>query len=173
MAEQYRVRDTQARTYIGVIVLFFLVGAAAWMYWSTRPPREVRDARDAEQEQAPAVVGTAGESRPGGHNPIPRPDDAREEIEFRGGSIMTDLNEVVAEGGRNTVGRRVDIDDATVERVDSPTAFWISSDEARIPVVAPAMAESLTRGQKVRVVGTVEEYGIEMRIRASRVEVAK
>jgi hypothetical protein len=163
------VRRFAVRTYLTPLVLFFAGVAIILAYWGGSPPTR-------KEVEEPRVEGTTGTERersreqtPGGHNPdrvMPAPD---REVEARGGRIITELGEVFEDNSRDTIGRRAEIQDVDVERVESPTLFWIRDGSVRVAVVVPAGA-TVRAGQTVNVAGTVERSGNEVRIRASRVE---
>jgi hypothetical protein len=163
------VRRFALWTYLTPLILFFAGVAIILAYWGTSPPR-----RDAVE--GPRVAGTSGTERapsgtdtPGGHNPdraISRP--ARE-IERRGGRIITALDQIFEDNSRDAIGRRVEIENVDVERVESDTLFWIRDGDLRIAVVAPTGA-AVRAGQSVNVIGAVERSGEGVRIRSSRVE---
>jgi hypothetical protein len=162
------VRRSALWTYLTPLVLFFAGVAIILAYWGTSPP--VR--HDVEEPRVEGTSGTerarSGEDTPGGHNPdraISKPDRERE---HRGGRIITELGEVF-EDSRDTIGRRVEILDVDVERVDSATLFWIRDGSVRAAVAAPTGA-TVHAGQSVNVIGAVERTTEGVRIRASRVE---
>ena len=165
------VRRTALSIYLGPIVILFAIVGIAFLYWATRPPRQAAD----ETRGEPRAEGTAGvqppaDRTPGGRSPDAVPETAREEIEQRGGAAITELGEVLEEHARGTIGRRIEIRDVDVERVESPTLFWIRDGNARIAVVSPGGSPSAQPGRSVSVFGTVERAGDTVRIRASRVE---
>ena len=165
-------------TYVPPILAFLIGLAFFFFYWRGSPPPPDKDLVRGAEPQAQGTAGTEGERRradetPGGHNPDPKPSSANQEIESRGGRIMTELGEVFEEESRGTIGRRVELRDITVERVESGTLFWIRDGNARIAVSAPTGSPAIRAGQSVDVVGTVERSGNAVRIRASRVEVSQ
>lgn len=162
------VRRSALWTYLTPLVLFFAGAAMILAYWGTSPP--VR-----QNVEEPSVEGTTGterersrESTPGGHNPDRAMSKPKGEVEDRGGRIINELGEVF-EDSRDTIGRRVEILDVDVERVDSPTLFWIRDGIVRAAVAAPT-GTTVHAGQSVNVIGTVERSADGVRIRASRVE---
>jgi hypothetical protein len=169
-----QVRRTTLRTYLGPIVIFFIVVAAALAYWSTRPDddparREAATARNTPAEEQPAgTIGAEREDTPGGHDPQPAHESTREEIAHRAGDAITELGEVIEEDGRFEIGRRVEVHDVEVERVESPTTIWVRDGNARVAVILPAGRTAAT-GQQVNIVGVVERAGGSARIRATQV----
>ena len=163
------VRRTALRTYLGPIVIFFVLVGAVYVYWSGRPA-------DRGPEPAAAVEDAAGtggltaerEDTPGGHDPQPQPESTREEIEGRGGDALTELGEVIENGGRGDIGRRIEVHDVEVERVESPTLVWVRDGNARVAVVMPA-GRTVGTGDQIDIAGVVERAGDSARIRASRV----
>jgi hypothetical protein len=162
------VRRSAAWTYLTPLVVFFAGVAVILAYWGTSPP--VR--RDVEEPRVEGTTGTerdgSGESTPGGHNPDRAIAKPKREVEDRGGRILNELGEVF-EDSRDTIGRRVEILDVDVERVDSATLFWIRDGSVRAAVAAPTGA-TVHAGQSVNVIGAVERTTEGVRIRASRVE---
>jgi hypothetical protein len=162
------VRRYAVWTYLAPLVLFFAGVAVILVYWGTSPP--VR--QDIEEPRVEGTTGTERErsrdSTPGGHNPDRAMSQPRREVEDRGGRVINELGEVF-EDTRDTIGRRVEILDVDVERVDSATLFWIRDGNVRAAVAAPTGA-TVHAGQSVNVIGTVERSAGGVRIRASRVE---
>jgi hypothetical protein len=163
------VRRSALWTYLAPLVLFFAGVTVILAYWGTSPPRrdEVEEAR---------VAGTTGTEReparadtPGGHNPDRAISKPQREVERRGGRVITELGEVFEDNSRDTIGRRVEILDVGVERVESATLFWIRDGVVRAAVAAPTGAD-VRPGQSVNVYGAVERSSDGVRIRASRVE---
>lgn len=163
------VRRTALRTYLGPIVIFFVLVAAALGYWATQPgaPRAAPDA-DADQAEGTAGVEAGRTDTPGGHDPQPTAGTTREEIERRAGDAVTELGAVIENGGRGAIGRRVDVRDVEVERVESPALVWVRDGAARVAVVMPPGRTAAT-GEEIDIAGVVERAGDSARIRASRV----
>lgn len=162
------VRRSALWTYLTPLVLFFAGVAIILAYWGSSPP-----ARNVEEPRGVGTSGTerepAGEETPGGHNPDRAASKPQRELEHRGGRVITELGEMFEDNSRDTIGRRIEIRDVDVERVESETLFWIRDGNVRTAVAAPNGA-AVTAGQSVNVIGTVERSGDEVRIRASRVE---
>jgi hypothetical protein len=178
------VRRTALRTYVGPIIALFLIVGLVLLYWASRPPAADREANQIERDD-PNVEGTAGERNPGGatpsgvdtqaggHEPQRTPESTREEIEHRGGDAVTELGELLDEGARGELGRRVEIADVDVERVDSPTSFWVADGNARVQVVASQGGLAVRQGQQVHITGVAERSGNSIRIRASKVALSQ
>lgn len=163
------VRRTALRTYLGPIVIFFVLVGAVYVYWSGRPAdRGPEPAAAGEEAAGTAGLTAAREDTPGGHDPQPQPESTREEIEGRGGDALTELGEVIENGGRGDIGRRVEVHDVEVERVESPTLVWVRDGNARVAVVMPA-GRTVGTGDQIDIAGVVERAGDSARIRASRV----
>ena len=192
MAEPYRDRDSQAPqnppnsvvnpdvrskalwSYLGPIALFFVVIGVALVYWANRPPQRDIDA----ERDLPRAEGTAGEApvreaTPGGGEPQPTPGSTRDEIESRAGATITELGGVLEHDLRTVAGRRVEVHDVDVERVESPTLFWVRDGNARVAVVAAEGAFRVEPGQTVNVTGVVERGDDTVRIRASHISASK
>ena len=88
---QPRARSSALGVFLGGILVFFLIAAVAWVYWdSTDKRRASPDEKAATEQTETSEVGTAGEKADeeepgrGGFNPDPKPDDTKDELEFRG-----------------------------------------------------------------------------------------
>jgi hypothetical protein len=191
MTEPSRDRDTRApqnppnsvvnpdarrkafHSFFTPLVLFFVVIGVALIYWASRPERPAGDREDRDNQETAPTTGTTPPvaDSPGGHNPDPNPSSARDEIETRTGEPITELHGVFEERVGENNGRRVEIDGVTVERVESPTLFWVRDGNARVPVIAPADGPQVKQGQTIDLAGSVQRLGTELRIRATRVEV--
>ena len=79
---QPEVRRFTTWSFVLPLVALAFVAGILWVFWLGQPPRP----RDANRTGTPTeAVGTAGERKPGGANPNPKPDSTKEELEFRGG----------------------------------------------------------------------------------------
>jgi hypothetical protein len=164
-----QVRRSALWTYLAPIVVFFAGVAVALVYWGTSPPRNGGE----RIEQAEGTTGTERErsrdATPGGHDPNRAPSRPQDEVERRAGEALSELRELFEDGSRDVIGRRIELQNVTVERVDSPALFWVRDGDARAAVTAPAGGASVRAGQSVNLTGTVERTGEGVRIRASRV----
>ena len=143
------VRRATLGTFLGGIIVVFVIAAGAFVYWTAI------DRVDDRQRADPSAVGTSGErmpreGAPGGFDPDPSFDSTRDELEFRGGLSNT----VKLEGVR-------------VELADGDT-FWVQDGDRSIMVTAPGGMPTVRTGQRVDVTGTRDASG---RIRASRIDV--
>lgn len=161
-----RVRRTALWLYVGPIVAFFVLAGIALFYWSTRPERS---AEQAAEREVPRAEGTAGSTTPGGFEPQPAPRSTRDEIENRGGAVLTELGAALDEPG--AVGRRIEVSEVEVERVDGPRLFWVRDGNVRVAVTAPANSPELRAGQRADIIGVVERRDGARHIRATRVSV--
>jgi hypothetical protein len=167
------VRRTALRTYLLPIIALFVVVGLTLVYWASRPPAVEREANLPPREDA-NVAGTAGErnpdeTSPGGHEPQPAPESTSDELEHRGGRVLTELGALLEENAHGDVGRRVEIADVDVDQVDGPTSFWVKDGNARVHVVAPSAGFEVRPGQQVNISGVAERSGDVLRIRASKV----
>jgi len=151
------VRRAALWTYLGPLVLFFAVIGLTLVYRANSPSQHEVEA----DRSQPRAEGTAGERTAAV--------STRDEIESRGGATITELGGVLEGHGRGVVGVRVEVEDVDVERVESPTLFWIRDGNIRVPVVAAESEAQVQAGQTVNVVGVVERAGDTLRIRASRI----
>jgi hypothetical protein len=168
------VRKTALRTYLGPLVVFFVVVGLALLYWATRPAPVDEAALGAEDDAAEVAQGTSGEGirssdTPGGHNPQPTPRSTEQEIDNRTGAVVTELGDLLDEKARADTGRRVHVTDVDVDTVDGPTSFWVRDGSARVQVIANEGATEVRPGQQVTIIGTAEPAaGETLRIRASK-----
>src|SRR5687767_1182497 len=121
-----RVRRAALWTYLTPLVMFFAGVAMVLLYWGTSPPPPDPDA------VPPRVAGTTGTERepsrektPGGHNPDREPSQPKDEVEDRTGQSLSELGDVFENNSRDVIGRRIEVHDVDVERVESPTLFWV------------------------------------------------
>jgi hypothetical protein len=165
------VRRSALWTYLTPLILFFAGVAVIFAYWGTSPP--VHD-RDVVEPAAKGATGTerarSGEQTPGGHNPDPAISSPKDEVEHRAGRIITELDDVFENNGRDAIGRRIELRDVEVERVESPTLFWVRDGNARAAVASGPGIDRVRAGQSINVFGTVERSDGSVRISASRVE---
>jgi hypothetical protein len=172
------VRTVALTTYLGGVVVVFVIATAIFAYWSLRPGGE----RDAEGRGS-AQVGTAGERLPGGFDPAPRPGSTAEELQFRGAgeppqgptqglsgpSILRSVTQVVED--RPAAGTRVELRGVVVDVVDGQS-IQIRDDDRRLEVVLPPGSASLSKGQRVDIDGVIESQGAQVRrLRAVRLNV--
>jgi hypothetical protein len=186
---QPAARTAALASYLGGIVVLFVIVGLALVYWSASGRRIAQDPgeRVADAARDNAEVGTAGErdpnlSSPGGGSADPRPGDTRDELEFRGAddreaqrelnarASATKLSAVLDVSPAAAVGMPVDIRGITVANVDSGS-FWIHDGNDKIEVVPPSATAGVRAGQKIDVVGKVESDGRSgVRIRATRIQ---
>jgi hypothetical protein len=193
MAEPYRDRDANAPqnppnsvvnprvrraafwSYLGPLLVLFVVVGGALVYWTNRPPQ-----RELDDEQMSEARGTTGEQAPGretpgGQNPDRRPDSAREEEKFRGvvtDQPITELGAALEPPAGEVAGRRIVVRDVDVIQSHGALNFWVQDGVAKVAVVAPEGSPAVANGQSVDVSGVVEPDGHgSVRIRASRVTV--
>lgn len=170
-----RVRRAAFWTYLGPLLILFLVVGVALVYWTGRTPEG-----DGDDEPIPEARGTTGEQpqsreTPGGHNPDRRPDNAREEEKFRGVATddpITELGAALEPSPGEVAGRRITVRDVDVIDSHGALNFWVQDGNAKVAVVAPEGSPAVANGQSVDVSGIVEPDGHgSVRIRASRVTV--
>ena len=186
------VRRTAVRSYLGPLVVFFLVVAIGLLYWANRGPL----ATDSQDEQQ---IGTSGDSAdgadvigergnrddtPGGRNPAPRPDSTADELRTRGvdqpsvelpgtnpSAMLTGLTLLEGEP-KDLAGRRIDLRNVEVFNARGASQFWVQEGNNKVEVTAPRNGPAVKDGAKVDVSGVVEEDGRGgVRIRAERVEI--
>jgi hypothetical protein len=155
------VRKTALWVYLAPIVLGCVVVGIAAMYWSTRGP--------APNADTTRTIGTVGDgSTPGGHDPDPRPDDTRAEVEYRGSGPLTTLGGMAEP--RTAIGQRVALKDVEVKAANEPGTFLIEDGATEMIVVAPSSAPQVRAGMRADIDGVVEADGKGgARIRATHV----
>ena len=176
------VRRTALGSYLGPLVVFFLVAGIALIYWANRGP-VAPGPEDREQigttgfpDDRDDVVGERGnrDDTPGGTNPEPRHDSTAAEIEYRSGNPDPPafLGLAMLEGEpKNVVGRRIDVRNVSVADVQDSSHFWVQDGSHKAEVMAPRGGSAIRNGSRVNVSGVVEEDGRGgVRIRAERVE---
>lgn len=161
-----QVRTATVSTFVGGIVIFFLIVGAALVYWSMSNRRLDPDPGRREAQAEADSVGT-------GFNPEPRPGSTRDELEYRGGSGAGDrpdaLGSILEDAPATVIGRRVSFRDVSVTTAEGST-FWIHDGDAKVQVVQSGT--TVRDGQKVDVSGVVESDGrAGVRIKADRVSV--
>jgi hypothetical protein len=183
------VRSTALKSYLGPLVVLFIVVGLALVYWANRGPvydgvEEGRVGTTGDTEvDAIGERGGAGVDTPGGFEPAGRPDSTRDELEARGvgspdadlpglvaGNTLSDLRQMLNGDPKTMLGRRVDVSDARVIDAQSATMFWIQKDDAKVAVSAPQNGTAPRNGDEVTISGIVEPNGQGgVRIRATRV----
>ena len=73
------VRSAVLRWFLGSLIGLFVLVGVAWLFWSAAHPRP------SVREEAERVIGTSDAySTEGGHDPVRRPRNTRDELKFRG-----------------------------------------------------------------------------------------
>jgi hypothetical protein len=186
------VRSTALRSYLGPLVVFFLVAGIGLIYWANRPPLVTGD-QDGQQigtsgnaDERQDIIGERGNSddTPGGSNPAPRPGSTADELRHRGvdqpsaslpgtnpNAMLTGLALLEGEP-KDLAGRRIDMRNVEVFNARGPSQFWVQEGNSKVEVTAPRNGPAVKDGSNVNVSGVVEEDGRGgVRIRAERVEV--
>jgi hypothetical protein len=172
-------RTTWWGSSVGIVAIVFLIVAAGF-FWVLVERQLGRGCRTPDSE----TIGTSGRQgirgdRPGGFDPVPRPDSTRDELEFRGlgepaQGPMPGVNDgYLTDPGalKNAAeGSRVRLMNVEVERADGDT-FWIRAADTSLPVIAPGGSPTVRGGQQINVTGTIENAGDTKRIRATRIDV--
>jgi hypothetical protein len=170
------VRRTAVWTYLGLLVLFFLVVGGALTYFAVTG-RGLSP--DGDERTDPSAVGTSGDriraNTAGGHDPTPQADSTRSELEFRGAGEpsrgpLPGLRGLRNESPDRIQGRRIELDNVVVERTDG-TMFWVRDGDDRGAVMTAGGTPTVRAGQHVDVSGTIERDGNDVRIRATRIDV--
>jgi hypothetical protein len=132
--------------FVPVVVLFAVIGIAL-VYWSNQP-------RYTDVANEPSEIGTTGRTN-GGFEPAPRPGDPQTEVNSRAGDLspVTSLADLGRVDARTMNGRRVDIENATIDSVSGNTA-WVRDGDQKFAVVVPA-GTSVRAGDKVAIAGRI------------------
>lgn len=143
------VRRATVATFVGGIVIAFMLAAGAFVYFTAIDRGDGTDITD------PSAVGTSGErlpreETPGGFDPAPSFDSTGDELEYRGGTANT-----------------VTLEGVEVELADGAT-FWVRDGDRSVQVTAPGGMPTVRPGQRVDITGTKDRDG---NIRASRIDV--
>jgi hypothetical protein len=182
-------RDTRQRalmSYLGPVILLFVVAGIALIYWANRGPA----APDRDDREQDAVGTVGGGSKEGGFNPAPEFGTTRDELKFRGentsgateheaggrqaaSSAGGTLTSVASVANSHDAGARVEIHAAQVASINGNTV-WIRDGDTRIAVVTADGAANVKPGGLVNVWGETEvDAGEGARVRASRIEPAR
>ena len=134
-------------SYFVPVVALFVVAGIALLYWANQPGRSQAN------EQQRSEIGTAGRED-GGFDPAPKPDDVRDEIQFRGDDLapITRVSQLEDVNARQMNGRRVAIEEAEVDSTNGST-LWVRDGDARFAVIAPDGGPTVQRGAKVSITG--------------------
>jgi hypothetical protein len=167
--------------YLGGVVAFSVIIGTALVYWS------VHDGGGRPVERLGGGRGGVTGSTPGGFDPAPHFRRTQDELEFRGvgtsplgpmrllqaGEPITGLHAVVGDELHAVIGRRIEVRDVEVDRIEDGT-FWVRDGSARARVAAPRDSPAVSPGDRVNVSGRVEaddRGGV--RIRATRVTILR
>ena len=184
------VRSTALRSYLGPLVLFFLVVGIGLIYWANRPPL-VSGADDRGQigtsgiDVGDDIIGERGNraDTPGGVDPAPRAESTADELRRRGvdqpakplpglrpETMLTGVAMLEGEP-KELTGRRINLRNVNVVDVRGASQFWVQDGNHKVEVTAPRGGPAVKSGSTVNVSGVVEEDGRGgVRIRAERVE---
>jgi hypothetical protein len=173
-------------SYIGPLIVLFLVVGFGLMYWSAH---HVVSETQQNRPMYPHAIGTSGtqDDLQGGFDPQSetwaRPRSTDNELERRGGvedfgqgkgqvlrdtDPLTSISEVMRKPNYDS-GRAVDLKNVTVDSAQG-NRFWIHDGSNKVEVIAPEGAATPKAGAHVHVVGHVEDTGDSARIRASKIE---
>ena len=173
-------RNTALVSYLGPLIVFFLIVGLGLIYWTHRSPAAPQQQNTESRDRA---VGTAGGTTPGGFEPQPRPNSTHDELERRGGvddrasgpmpalhdrTALTSVDQVMGKPN-DVAGRPVDLKNVEVDSAQGNT-FWVRDGNDKVAVIAPDGKAVPQKGAHVHVIGTVEAAGNSTRIRASSIE---
>ena len=144
--------------FVPLVVLFAVMGVGL-LYWVSRGPDRVTHEPDREE------VGTVGErtpgvsASPGGGDPAPALDSARDELKYRGDD--------------KTQSGRIELRNVEVEAAQANN-LMVRDGADKKAVIAPVGSPEIKQGMHIDVDGTAESDGSGgTRIRATRVEIKK
>jgi uncharacterized protein YdeI (BOF family) len=158
-------------SYLGPVVVLFVVVGLGLIYWANRTP----------MAQTPAPIdggiGTTG-SEIGGGGAEPDLGGTRDEIEYRGDTEKVpgaaggsgDVVATVRAASAASAGQRVALRNVEVAEVRSDV-LWVHDGDNRIAVTIPEGAATIPANSRVDVDGTTETHTQGVRVRASRVQV--
>jgi hypothetical protein len=163
-------RRAALMSYLGPVVVFFVVVGIALIYWANRQPPTV----DPTIEGSVATTGSSD----GGRDPEPRFDDTRDELDNRGGDAARadrssgsndDVIGTLKAVTGSEAGRRVALKNVEVSSVESDQ-IWVHDGNNRIAITVPENASAVVARNHVDVDGFTEtdSRGI-VRIRATRI----
>jgi len=158
-------RRSAVWSYFFPLVVLCVAMGALMLYWSNRPAHS--DAPGTERPE----IGTVGRTD-GGFNPEARPTSTDNEVQSRGGDLkpITSLADLQDRDASRMAGRRVNLDDARVDRVSGREA-WVRDGRQTVAIVMPDGAPTVAAGQKIAVSGRVASADGEVRILADRIQV--
>jgi hypothetical protein len=166
------VRRFAVMSYLGPVIVLFVVIGIALIYWANRSPIPSPEPNDLD------TAGTAGFQPQGGSGARPKFDSTADELKYRGSrldapvsqagrSALTEIDKVAA---TKTAGQRVSLPLAEVSAVEGGN-FWVHDGNNRVAVIAPDGVQ-VRQGDHVSVDGITElDPSGSVRVRASRVEV--
>ena len=158
-------RRAAVLSYFVPVVLLFVVVGIALVYWSNQPEHSQT------QDRGRSEIGTVGRTD-GGSPPEPRVDNARDEIQYRGGDLapITRVDQLKAVDARVMNGRRVTIEETEIDSV-SGNILWVRDGDDTFAVIAPDDASLVRPGTKVSITGhLVPDTNGAPQIRADRVQ---
>lgn len=159
-------RRAAVLSYLGPVIVLFVIVGIVLIYWSTRGPMTSGEQREN------SVIGTSGERTEGGGTADPAFDSTRDELAFKGGDtgVSGTLSSVKAVTSARDAGHQVSIANAEVSAVNQDGSFWIHDGNDRVAVTG-ADVTAIKEGQHVTVMGTTErDASGALRIRAARVQ---
>jgi hypothetical protein len=160
-------------SYLGPVVILFVVVGIALVYWLNRGP--VRTITPLDR----SVIGTAGLKTDGGGDPRPSFSGTANEIRNRAGdetslgsrpddrAALTTVDTIRNSG---TGARRVALSAVQVDSVDGNT-IWVREGESRVAIVLPQGTAAPRRGDRVDVSGMTDTQDGSIRVVADAVHI--
>jgi len=172
-------------SYLGSVVILFLIVGAALVYWMARGPSSAT--RDSADENVTEAIGTAGNTTPGGFDPQPRPGNTSDELKHRGAGEtpqgpnpglagidpLTTMHAVASVTAKNAVGQRVELRDVEVESAEGDV-MRVREGTTSIAVIMPRNAATPRTGDHIDLSGSLQpdDQG-HVRILGSRIDVKR
>jgi hypothetical protein len=167
------VRRFAVMSYLGPVVVLFVVIGIALIYWGNRTPVPSHETPQLD------ATGTTGFQPQGGGGARPKSDSTADELKFKGSSLATGaaqpergaaLTEIDRVASAKTAGLPVSLPLVEVSAVEGGS-FWIHDGNNRVVVIPPDRVQ-VKNGQHVSVDGITEiDPSGSVRVRASRVDV--
>jgi hypothetical protein len=162
------VRRNAFRSFVGPLLVFFIIAGFALIYWANRGPVVGTDQNQVGTtgDTIDAAGERSNDTTPGGIDPAPRPDSTRDELRYRGADSEPQGPMPALKSGGDVELRNMTV----VESRDN--MFWIQNGSKRVAVMAPKHGPAVQTGARVDVTGVGESDGQGgLRIRAERVDV--
>lgn len=161
-------------SYLGPVVVLFVIVGIALIYWGNREPIAQTDPSAVD-----GGIGTTG-STDGGRPADPAFGGTREEVNFRGGTNNATPESITAGAGdilatvkaasAGSAGQRVSLRNVEVTEVNADR-LWVHDGNNRVAVTIPANASTIAVNNRIDVDGTTESApNGDVQVRATRID---